>query len=72
MAIYESHIYLQVTLVSPVVPKDKGVTPDCNISINESGNIVWRSLVEAGATESFLLHYTIERPVDRNLEFNEV
>ena len=58
--------------MSPVVPKDKDVTPDSNIFMNAMGNVVWKSWVKAGATESFLLHYTIERPADKNLEFNEV
>ena len=62
---------LQVTLVSPVVPRDKDVTPDSPVLMNSSGNIVWKSWVKAGATESFLLHYTIERPADKMLEFNE-
>ena len=57
--------------MSPVVPKDKDVTPDSNILMNAMGNVVWKSWVKAGATESFLLHYTIERPADKMLEFNE-
>ena len=62
----------QVNLISPVIPKDKHQSEDAPISQNKKGNIVWRSSIKAGETETFTLHYTVEKPVDsRELEFKD-
>ena len=60
--------------MEPVVPREKKgpQAEDAPVAMNDKGNIEWTSWIKAGCTETYLLHYTVERPADKNLEFKDI
>lgn len=58
----------QVTLVEPVLPKQKAGAPLPNPHLNSSNNLVWCLELAAGETHTVTVHYTVEFPANKKVE----
>lgn len=59
---------LKVTLVEPVLPKQKAGAPLPNPHLNSSNNLVWCLELAAGETHTVTVHYTVEFPANKKVE----
>lgn len=52
-------------VVAPGLHKEKAaVSDDAPVHLNGDNNVVWKTSIKPQATESFLLHYSVETPRD--------
>lgn len=58
----------QVTLVEPVLPKQKAGAPLPNPHLNSSNNLVWCLELASGETHTVTVHYTVEFPANKKVE----
>ena len=63
-----SCLSLQVSLVEPVIAKQKQGLPPPNPRLNGQNNVEWRLQLKAGESRSVCIHYTVEFPANKQVE----
>ncbi len=58
----------QVTLVEPVIAKQKQGAPAPNPKLNSQNNVEWRLELSPGESRSVTIYYTVEFPVNKEVE----
>ena len=59
---------LQVTLIEPVIAKQKQNAPPPNPKLNAQNNIEWRLELKPEETRSITVQYTVEFPTNKQVE----
>jgi uncharacterized protein (TIGR02231 family) len=75
------YVYEQVPLSSDEKIKVKLIVPDirikeqsinCTVTMNDSNNLEWKSILQARGEIRLPLEYSIEWPIDKRVEFKQV
>ncbi len=57
-----------MTLLEPVIAKQKQGSPSLNPKLNSQNNVEWRLELGPGESRSVTIYYTVEFPVNKEVE----